>query len=265
MADNNAPGDLLPLPAHRTHLPHHLPDGIGGHGKIVRRPGQLPRQTGIRVFEVGEVNIDAPIQRPQRLHPLVSAAVVHHRHRQLWPQRREDRGQKVGGGHKIDVFRPLGNEVFKQLPESGGVRGLPYRAAADGGVLAVAAPERAAAEENRAASPSPRQRRFLPFVEHGFGHEGGIRAAAEAPLPRHPVHAAPPRAEVTVSVIHIHPILWGYHISFFAFSQPRTLPAGENVVNYKNKLSAPLANSDFERGNYYENPICRKPGHSRYD
>ena len=139
----------------------------------------------------------------------------------------------MGGGHKIDVFRPLGNEVFKQLPESGGVRGLPYRSAADGGVLAVAAPERAAAEENRAASPSPRQRRFLPFVEHGFGHEGGIWAAAEALLSRRPVHAAPPGAEAAVYIIHTHPILWGYHISFFAFSQPRTLPACENVVNYK--------------------------------
>ena len=163
----------------------------------------------------------------------------------------------MGGGHKIDVFRPLGNEVFKQLPESGGVRGLPYRAAADGGVLAVAAPERAAAEENRAASPGSCQRRFLPFVEHGLGHEGGIRTAAEAPLPRRSVHAAPPRAEVAVSVIHTHPILWGYHISFFAFSQPRTLPAGENVVNYKNKYCLrPSANS-FQKGVIvYGNPIC---------
>lgn len=89
----------------------------------------------------------------------------------------------MGGGHKVDVFRSLSDQVFKQLPESGGIRGLPHSAAADGGVLAVAAPERAAAEENRAASPGPRQRRFLPFVEHGLGHEGGIRAAAEAPLP----------------------------------------------------------------------------------
>jgi len=139
----------------------------------------------------------------------------------------------VGGGYKVDVFRPLRNEVFKQTPEFGGIHGLPHSAAADGGVLAVAAPQSAAAEENRAASPGSRQRRFFPFMEHGFGHEGGVRAAAEAPLPRRPVHTAPPGAEIAVSVIHTHPILWGYHISFFAFSQPHTLPACENVVNYK--------------------------------
>ena len=121
MADDDAPGDLLPLPAHRTDLPHHFPDGVGSHGKVVRRPGQLPRQTGVRVLKIGKVNVNAPLQRPQRLHPLISAAVVHHRHGQFRPQCRENRGQKVGGGHKVDVFRPLGDQVFKQTPKPGGI------------------------------------------------------------------------------------------------------------------------------------------------
>ena len=58
----------------------------------------------------------------------------------------------MGGGHQIDVFGTLGKEVFKEGAKLGGIHGLAHSAAADGGVLAVSAPQGAAAKEDSAAA-----------------------------------------------------------------------------------------------------------------
>ena len=100
----------------------------------------------------------------------------------------------MGGGHQVNVLRPLVNQGFHHLPQPGAVSGLAHRPAADSGILAVAAPQGAATEKNGTAAAAARQHRLLPFVKHGFGYQRRVRAAAEAKLPRRPVHAAFPGA-----------------------------------------------------------------------
>ena len=101
-------------------------------------------------------------------------------------------------------------------------------------VLAEAAAQGTAAEENRAAAAAACQYRFLPFVEHGFRHQSGIRAAAEAQKTGGPVHPALPGAEGAVCIIHgeashntaLFPA--SYHF-FRSLTSPR-FTAGENCA-----------------------------------
>ena len=108
----------------------------------------------------------------------------------------------MGGSHKVDVFRPLGDQIFKKTAKLSTVHGLSRRAAADGGILAVFAAHGAAAEKDGTAAALSRKGRLLPFVEHAFGNQGPLRTAAEAPLPNSPVHAAPPGTKLAVDIIH---------------------------------------------------------------
>ena len=108
----------------------------------------------------------------------------------------------MGGGHQINVLRALGNQIFQYRPELAGIHGLSYGAAADGGVLAVPAPEGAAAEEHRAAAAAACQGRLFPLVEHGFGNQSGAGAAAVTDLSLCPVNTALPGAEFAVYIIH---------------------------------------------------------------
>lgn len=202
MTDYRAPEELVPMPLRRTGLSHHFPDGILSPGEIVRRTGKVGGQSTVRVLEIRQVDVDFPLQLPERFHPLVAAAVAHHRHREFGLQGRQDGGKKLGGGDEIDVFRPLDDQVFENLAQSGGISGLSHGAAADGGVLAVFAAQGAAAEEQGAAAPGTGQNRLFPHVAHGFGHQGGIRAAAEAGFAGGSVYAAFSGAQAAVGVVH---------------------------------------------------------------
>ena len=53
-----------------------------------------------------------------------------------------------------------------------------------------------------AQQPLTGQNRLFPLVEHGFRHQGGIRAAAIASLPGSSVHAAFPGTEFAVNITH---------------------------------------------------------------
>ena len=50
MADDDAAFQFFAVPLRRAHLGHHLPDGGGGHFKIISRTGQRSPQGGIGVF-----------------------------------------------------------------------------------------------------------------------------------------------------------------------------------------------------------------------
>lgn len=202
MTDYRAPEKLVPLPLRRTGLAYHFPDGVLGTGEIVRRTGKVGGQSTVRVLEIGQVDVNFPLQLPERFHPLVAAAVAHHRHREFGLQGRQDGGKKVGGGDEIDILRPLGDQVFENSAQSGGIHGSAHGAAADGGVLAVFAAQGAAAEEQGAAAPGAGQNRLLPHMAHGFGHQGGSRAAAEAGFAGGSVDAAFSGAQAAVGVVH---------------------------------------------------------------
>ena len=167
-------------------LAEHLPDGIAGHGEVVRCAGQRPGQIAVGVFQVGQVDVHPALQRPQRLHPLIAAAVVHHRHRQPRLQRRQYPRQKVGGRHQLDVVGALGDQLVKYLPQPPGCDVLSRPSGGDAPILAVAAPQGAAGEEHRARAPRAGDGRLLPLVQRRPRHPqtGGHTAIAVSPLRR---------------------------------------------------------------------------------
>ena len=146
---------------------------------------------------------------PERLHRLIAAAVVHHRHRKLRRQGRENVRQKMGGGHQINVFRSLGNELLHG-PAEGGRRHLPAKApGADLLILAVQASQGTAGKENGPAAARPCQGRLLPLMAHHFGHLQPSRHPANAQLSRRPVYSTGPGAQRTGCIVHRipHPFL----------------------------------------------------------
>ena len=70
-------------------------------------PDSLCCQRPVRVLQIRQIHVHQPLQRPQRLHPLVPAAVIHHRHGQPGRQRRQYPRQEMGRRHQLDVVRPL--------------------------------------------------------------------------------------------------------------------------------------------------------------
>ena len=116
----------------------------------------------------------------------------------------------MGGCNQIDIFRPLGDEVFHHLPQLYRCNRAACRRSTDGTVLALPAPQRAAAKKDRTAAAAACQNRFFPFMYHRFGNQRPIRAAAKAHLSCRSVHAALPGTQFAVYIIHLHPLLLGY-------------------------------------------------------
>ena len=61
MADEDAPPEKALFHNTGASLAEHLPDGSGGHGKIVRGAGELPRQVCIGVFQVRQIYLNFPV------------------------------------------------------------------------------------------------------------------------------------------------------------------------------------------------------------
>ena len=80
-----------------------------------------------------------------------------HRDRQLRLQGRENGGQILGGCDKINVLGPLLDQLLEHRPELLRVHRCADSLPGNGPVLAVDAPQRAAAEEYRAAPSVGRQ------------------------------------------------------------------------------------------------------------
>src|SRR5699024_11313621 len=107
------------------------------------------------------------LQHPQRLHLLVAAAVVDDWNVQLRAhpvQDRQDGGKELGGGDEVDVSGTFVLQLKKDFSQP--VRGedLSHLPLADGIVLAVAAFQGAAGEEDSAASAFPADTGLLPEV-----------------------------------------------------------------------------------------------------
>ena len=189
MPDDHTFSQFLALPLGRPHLPHHFPDGSSGHGKIVFRTGQPLRQRIISIFHVRQVDIHLALQHLQRFDPLIAAAVVYNGNGELFLQRRQNTGQKMGGRHKVDVLRPLVDQFLHHLPQLTAVHRRTHRSATDGFVLAVGAFQGAAAEENSAAAACACQSRLFPLMKHRLGHQDLVTAAAKPGLTAASVNA----------------------------------------------------------------------------
>ena len=170
------------LHAAGTHLTEHLPDGLRGHGEVVRGVGIAPGRLLQPVFQVRQPDLHFSFQQTQRLHPLVAAAVEHHRHRQRLLQRRQQEGDEVAGGDEVDVVGALSDKLTEDLPQPLRGDGLAHPLGGDGVVLAVDAAQRAAGEEHRSAAPCTGEHRLLPQVQPGpcDDRHGGHPAEAAA-------------------------------------------------------------------------------------
>lgn len=127
-------------------------------------------------------------------------AVVDHRHRQPGPQGRQDIGEKVGGGHQVDVLDALVDELEKDPAEVGGSQGFSEVFPGNLHILAEAAPEGAAGEEHGAGAVSAGDHRFLPVVGGGPGGVDLAGHPAEAQRTGGAVDAAAAGAEGAVGV-----------------------------------------------------------------
>lgn len=98
------------IKAHRPHLPEHLPQGLGRHGKIIRRSRIPGGKRAVVIFQVGQVDLHPALQQPQHFHPLVPAGIIQYRDRQAFAaqvQRFQYPRQILRGGNQIDIVRPL--------------------------------------------------------------------------------------------------------------------------------------------------------------
>ena len=98
----------------------------------------------------------------------------------------------MGGSYQVDILRAPGDQIFHGLAKLLAVHGLAHRRTGDGPVLAVAAAQSAAAEEDGTAAAVSCQGRLLPFVDHGLGNQSGVGTAAISGFSLGAVNAAFP-------------------------------------------------------------------------
>ena len=171
-----------------------------GHLGVVGSMGVASRQRRIGVLEVGEVGVHEADVAAHRLHGLVAARVPQHRQRHALlarqGNRRADLRREVRRRHAVDVQRPgrlkLAHDGGQALDSD-----CPGRLAqSDRGVLAINTTQRAAGEEDGAAAVLAGDRRLLPEVQRRPGHEHLARSSANPALPRRPINATPPGAQL---------------------------------------------------------------------
>lgn len=92
----------------------------------------------------------------------------------------EDRWQEVGGRHQIDIVGALVLQAEHHPAEAGGRDSFSQIFLADVVVLAEAAPQGTAGEENGPAASRPADAGLLPVVEGGPGCCGRVQLAAVA-------------------------------------------------------------------------------------
>ena len=163
-------------------LAEHLQDGRLGRLRVVRRAGILLRVLRRDILQIGQIDLDFPLQAPQGVHPVIAAGVPYHRHRQRLGQQPGHRVGVVGGIDQVDVVGPLVDELEADGPQPLQGDGPAKVLVADGVVLAEDAPQRAAGEKHGAGAPRARDGRLLPLVEGRTGHHRRLR---------HPAYAGP--------------------------------------------------------------------------
>ncbi len=176
------------IKAHRPHLPEHLPQGLGRHGKIIRRSRIPGGKRAVVIFQVGQVDLHPALQQPQHFHPLVPAGIIQYRDRQAFAaqvQCFQDPRQVLCGGNQIDIVRPLRLQCKKNFRQPFGGDLFPLAPVTDDAVLTKNTAQRTPAEKHRPGAPFgvlPADAGLLPPVESGPGGAQGIPRPAAASL-----------------------------------------------------------------------------------
>ena len=197
VADHHPTAQQPALHEARPGLAVHLQNGLPGHLRVVRRPGVGRRGLCRHVLEIGQVNLDLPLQRPQSFQALIPPGVPHHGDGERLFQGRQNGVGVVGGVDQVDVVGPLGDELVEDGAQPGNIHRLSEAPVADGLVLAEQAPQAAPGEEHGARPPLPGDGGLLPPVEGRPGEHRGLRhGAAAAALCRGAQSAAPAGTQI---------------------------------------------------------------------
>ena len=218
----------------RAGLYKHLAQGGICHGGVILCAGKLRRQRAVAILIVGKPDVHIPGQCADSLNGFIAAGVVDNRQGKA---RRSGSiqclchpGQIVGRRDQIQIFGAAVLQLHKNIGQPLGGDRLAHLTLTDGVVLAVAAPQGAAAEKYRAAPGGgigvAAQAGLLPVVQGGAGHPQGIIGPAEAPLPCGAVGPAGPGAKGTV-VRQLHGKNLFHKKLFYKFTTNR-----ESVVYY---------------------------------
>ena len=191
---------LLVLHDGRADLTVHFANRRVGGLKIVGRVGEPRREGVVGIFHVGQIDVNQSVQLFQRLDAFVAAAIVDHGDGKLRRQGRENRRQKVRRRDQIDTLRALIDQCFKYFPQPCGGKCVAETAPRYVAVLAIAAPQRAAAEKDRSRPEAGGDRRLLSVMEHLSRDDRPVGHGAEAALPFRAVDAAAPRAETAIFI-----------------------------------------------------------------
>ena len=176
------------IKAHRPHLPEHLPQGLGRHGKIIRRSRIPGGKRAVVIFQVGQVDLHPALQQPQHFHPLVPAGIIQYRDRQAFAaqvQCFQDPRQILRGGNQIDIVRPLRLQCKENFRQPFGGDLFPLAPVTDDAILTKNTAQRTSAEKHRPGAPFgvlPADAGLLPAVEGGPGGAQGIPRPAAASL-----------------------------------------------------------------------------------
>ena len=223
-------------------LPDHLFDRPERVFRIVRGGGILLPEQGIRIFEIGKINIHRLFQKREGGYRFVAAAVPDDRKRKSFPpgffQGVYNVRKKMVRRHKIDAGGTLPlkrKEYFFQTVGRNDRSLFPVRKPI---ILTVNAAELAAAEKDGAGALRTRKKRLLPAVERCEA-DTKIRAlSAEAGAAAQTVDAALSRAEGAGTVgfkdCHIRQSIHGIcHRRYFTIEKEK----GQKQTAKKRNLS----------------------------
>ena len=191
--DGAAYGEAVFIEGERSCLANHFPNRRFRHGRVIgcAREGGGERRVG--VFEIGEVDVHEALQRAERFHPLVAAAVVYHGDGRAIERERLTDGDEVRrGADEVDVMRACGDELAEDVRQAFGGDGAAGRGAADGVILAKGAGQRAAAEKDGARAALAADAGFFAVMQGGARHGGDRRQGATTLAVRFITHSGTP-------------------------------------------------------------------------
>lgn len=175
------------IKAHRPHLPEHLPQGLGRHGKIIRRSRIPGGKRAVVIFQVGQVDLHPALQQPQYFHPLVPAGIIQYRDRQAFAaqvQCFQDPRQVLCGGNQVDIVRPLRLQCKENFRQPFGGDLFPLAPVADDAVLTKTQPS---VHPQKNTVPEPRSG-SSPLMQGSSHRWRAARAARRVfPAPQRPV------------------------------------------------------------------------------
>lgn len=163
-------------------LQDHLPDGFGSNGEIIDSAGILHGKFRAEILEIRKPDVHVVFQRLNGLNAFVSAAVIDDRDVQAVPdliQSRKNPGKIVRGGDQVDVVCALILQTEKNICQLPGADLFPVKLLTDPVVLAEAAAQRTAAEEDGSASVDAADARLFPVMEGGACRHDPVGCLAE--------------------------------------------------------------------------------------